>query len=260
MDPREACDRAAARAEAKWRIPAGLLSAIGAVESGRRDLGVAGRVAWPWTMNIAGAGVRQINKESAVATVRSFQIGGFQVIDVGCFQVDLFYHPEAFGTLEQAFDPEANADAAARILTGLHDRTGSWDRATAAYHSASPAEGARYLAAVRFVWPGALVRGAAGSDSLYVQFLSPESGQDGPPLPRVVGPADPSVVVQWQAPAQEALPVVVDSSGGAATRVVQSRLSTNRRRARLIRTPCLERGSCSRRAGLSPRFREGDHE
>ena len=35
-----------------------------------------------------------------------------KVIDVGCFQVDLFYHPYAFTSLEEAFDPDANARAA----------------------------------------------------------------------------------------------------------------------------------------------------
>ena len=38
-DPLGACGRAAAHAEADWHLPAGLLAAIGTVESGRGGLG-----------------------------------------------------------------------------------------------------------------------------------------------------------------------------------------------------------------------------
>ena len=48
--------------------------------------------------------------------VRALQLRGVRAIDVGCFQVDLFYHPCAFANLDDAFDPDANAFVAARIL------------------------------------------------------------------------------------------------------------------------------------------------
>ena len=54
-----------------------------------------------------------------------------QMIDVGCFQVDLYYHPLAFSSLEAAFDPEANAHAAARILTRSRSAGASWETAIA---------------------------------------------------------------------------------------------------------------------------------
>jgi hypothetical protein len=40
-DSFRACDRAAAHVEVEWHLPAGLLSAIGTVESGRGGLGSA---------------------------------------------------------------------------------------------------------------------------------------------------------------------------------------------------------------------------
>jgi hypothetical protein len=116
-DPLRACDRAAARAEAEWHLPAGLLAAIGIVESGRGGLGSALPVAWPWSINASGNAFYLSSMPAAIAAVRTLQAAGWKAIDVGCFQVDLLYHPEAFAAIETAFDPETNAQAAARILT-----------------------------------------------------------------------------------------------------------------------------------------------
>ena len=41
----------------------------------------------PWTIN-----ADQPSKAAAVGMVRAMQLRGVRVIDVGCFQVDLFYH------------------------------------------------------------------------------------------------------------------------------------------------------------------------
>ena len=115
---------------------AGLLAAIGIVESGRRAPAGMFPIIWPWTINAEGRGFYQPSKAAAVGMVRALQLRGVRVIDVGCFQVDLFYHPYAFASLEEAFDPDANARAAARILSlGRLGSTG-WDGAIAAYHSA----------------------------------------------------------------------------------------------------------------------------
>jgi hypothetical protein len=65
-------------------------------------------------------------------------------VDVGCFQINLLQHPAAFASLEEAFDPSANAAYAARFLLSLRDRTGSWENAIAAYHSATPELGNAY--------------------------------------------------------------------------------------------------------------------
>ena len=67
------------------------------------------------------------------------------------------YHPNAFALLDQAFDPVANANYAARFLTELYGQTHSWNQATARYHSATPELGADYqrkVAAALPVGPG----------------------------------------------------------------------------------------------------------
>jgi hypothetical protein len=54
------------------------------------------------------------------------------------------HHPQAFATLEEAFDTMANARYAARFLVSLYRRAGNWQVATAQYHSADPARGWPY--------------------------------------------------------------------------------------------------------------------
>ncbi len=141
---------AASRMEA---IPPGLLGAIGRVESGRRDP-LTGMVnPWPWTINVEGTGYTYGTKAEAVAAVGAFRARGARSIDVGCMQVNLMHHPNAFASLDQALDPGANAAYAARFLRQLMDQTHDWGRAAALYHSATPELAAEYGAKVRAAWP-----------------------------------------------------------------------------------------------------------
>ena len=208
------CERAAGQAERDWRLPQGLLAAIGLVESGRRPPAGAFPVIWPWTINAEGQGFYQPSKAAAVGMVRALQLRGIHVIDVGCFQVDLYYHPYAFASLEEAFDPDANARVAARILSlGRLGSTG-WDGAIAAYHSAVPLLGAVYLQRVRAVWPWIRVHSPWGqpeTEVAYAVLLSPQAR-----LVKVVTPFDP---VADQPPTERPRAMAVD--GHSMSGVVQ---------------------------------------
>jgi len=153
LPPGEQCRAAISAAERGHAIPAQLMAAIGRVESGRRDPGTGTWGAWPWTINAEGQGAYFDTKAEAVAAVRTLQTRGVRSIDVGCMQVNLMHHPDAFPNLDLAFEPAVNADYAARFLTQLHAATGDWNRATGNYHSANPAEGDPYAAKVAAVWP-----------------------------------------------------------------------------------------------------------
>ena len=140
--PYEACDQAIAAAERG--LPANLLPAISRVESGRLDP-ATGRVRpWPWTINVEGVGHVYDSKEQVIAAVTALQAKGVRSIDVGCMQVNLMHHPNAFPTLDQAFEPMTNAAYAARFLTSLHGMLKDWNLATAAYHSMDPVRGEEY--------------------------------------------------------------------------------------------------------------------
>ncbi len=151
-DPGLACRGAITTAEREAGIPAGLLQAIGRVESGRRDP-VTGRFApWPWTINAEGRGMYFPTREAAIAEVRQLQARGVRIIDVGCMQVNLHHHPNAFPSLEQAFDPLTNARYAARFLGELNATRNDWARSAGHYHSQTPERAEPYRARVLAAW------------------------------------------------------------------------------------------------------------
>jgi Transglycosylase SLT domain len=146
------CRSAAQVFEQSAGLPPGLLVAIGQVESGRLDP-ATGRVdPWPWAANHAGEGRYFASAPEAIAWVAAQQALGNRSIDVGCFQVNLQYHPDAFASLAEAFDPAANARYAADFLHRLHERSGNWQTAAALYHSADPVEGQWYGSRVVAAW------------------------------------------------------------------------------------------------------------
>ena len=148
------CHEAAQVAEQRAGLPPGMLDAIGRVESGRPDPATGQVWAWPWAVNAAGEGRSFASLAEAASYVRERQAAGVQSIDVGCFQINLLHHPDAFATLDEGFDPAANAAYAARFLSDLHQRTGGWAAAIAAYHSATPGIGEPYRDMVLARWPG----------------------------------------------------------------------------------------------------------
>ena len=119
-------------------FPPNLLNAIGRVESGRIDPRDGVVKAWPWTINAEGKGTLYETKDDAIAAVNALRARGVTSIDVGCMQVNLAWHPDAFATLEDAFDPATNVRYAARFLRALYAETTDWEVAAAYYHSKTP--------------------------------------------------------------------------------------------------------------------------
>lgn len=150
------CRQEIAEVERAERIPAHLLAAIAVVESGRQaPRNGAGRreiSAWPWTVMAEGKGRYLPSKAEAIAEVERLRSRGVRNIDVGCMQVNLMYHPDAFADLEEAFDPAANVAYAASFLKALREDKGSWAKAVAHYHSATPERHTRYRAKVFAAW------------------------------------------------------------------------------------------------------------
>jgi hypothetical protein len=155
QDPWLQCRQAIRAAERAAGMPDQLMAAIGHVESGRPDSkGVV--QPWPWTINSGGQGQMFDSKADAIAAVKALQAKGVQSIDVGCMQVNLMYHPHAFASLDQAFDPATNATYAAHFLGELYGQSHDWTQATGLYHSATPELGADYQRKVASVLPGEL--------------------------------------------------------------------------------------------------------
>ena len=142
-----ACVSAILAAQERYAIPDNILLGIGLQEAGRKLDGAI--TVWPWTVNAAGEGRYFENAAEALGWVRDRLSQGVRSIDVGCMQVNLRWHPEAFQTLEDGFDPTINADYAARFLVDLYLRTGNWADAAGSYHSFTPAKRDRYLKSLR---------------------------------------------------------------------------------------------------------------
>ncbi len=176
------CRAATPGPERGLQLPPHLLDAIGLVESGRPNPRTGVAAAWPWTINVAGVGHLYETKAAAIAAVTAAQLAGIQSIDVGCMQINLFYHSHAFANLDEAFDPAANTRYAASFLQLLRRQTGDWSAAIQAYHSATPERGAFYGAKVASVWPLAQAYG-----------LSPHAGAPATSVASQTVPAVPVV-------------------------------------------------------------------
>jgi hypothetical protein len=151
LPPELACGTAGRQAELNGALPRNLLVSVGLVESGRMD--EAGRArAWPWTVNVDGAGHYFADEPDAAAFAEAAESAGARDVDVGCFQISLQQHPGAFASMDAAFDPGSNADFAAGFLNVLKVQTGSWESAIADYHSARPALGLPYQQRVLAAW------------------------------------------------------------------------------------------------------------
>ncbi len=159
------CQQATASAERLSGVPDQLLDAISRVESGRYDDDTGAIRAWPWTINEEGQGHFYRTKSEAVQAARDFRARGVQSMDVGCTQINLMYHPDAFASLEDAFDPSHNAAYAARFLTDLFHQVGSWPHAAAAYHSQTPELGTDYQRKVLEAWADPIGGPGASSSS-----------------------------------------------------------------------------------------------
>lgn len=130
----ELCESEVLRAEQKYNIPPRLLLAIATVESGRQEKFDKKRP-WPWTICANKRGYFCSTKTAAIATVKRLIARGIKNIDVGCMQVNLLHHSDAFKNLEEAFTPHNNVNYAARLFCSLKETYNSWTHAVGYYHS-----------------------------------------------------------------------------------------------------------------------------
>ena len=101
-DPWALCAAQARAAAVARGLPRHLLGAIARVESGRWNPAKGAVLAWPWTIRAEGKGRYLPSRPAAVAAVRALQARGVDNIDVGCMQINLRYHRQAFASLDDA--------------------------------------------------------------------------------------------------------------------------------------------------------------
>ena len=165
------CTAAISAAEAKYALPPGLLGTIAKVESGRPMSGMGDVRAWPWTIDADGTGLFLDSKAAAIAWAKQGLAQGVHSMDLGCMQVNWQIHGPGLHSIEEAFDPAANADYAGRYLRTLHEEAGGdWNVAVGWYHSHTADLAADYRNRVAAVGAG-IISGIGGPEPLYQRAI-----------------------------------------------------------------------------------------
>lgn len=112
-------------------VPLGVLYAVGLTETGNKGS------LNPYALNIEGRTVFASSRDDALRQFFAARKQGKKLIDLGCMQVNHYYHGSNFSGPEEMLEPQKNILYAARFLKKLKAENGSWTMAVARYH-ASP--------------------------------------------------------------------------------------------------------------------------
>jgi hypothetical protein len=132
--------------ERKHNLSANSLYAISLHETAKKHSQHNISVVWPWTVmnNKEGKGHHFKTQNEAIRYVRMQFAAGNNNLDVGCMQINLKHHPDAFSSLDQAFSPRNNIAYGAHFLSENRKKLGSMDKAIGRYHSATEHLAAKY--------------------------------------------------------------------------------------------------------------------
>ncbi|MFK3667206.1 transglycosylase SLT domain-containing protein [Ochrobactrum teleogrylli] len=117
------------RASARYDVPLGILYAVGLTETGRKNS------LQPYAMNIEGRAEFLPSQVAALKRFTEVRAAGAKLIDLGCMQINYYYHGQEFPSVAAMLMPSLNVDYAARFLKQLHTREGNWTMAVARYHA-----------------------------------------------------------------------------------------------------------------------------
>ncbi|MDP9569944.1 UNVERIFIED_ORG: soluble lytic murein transglycosylase-like protein [Agrobacterium larrymoorei] len=123
------CERQIHDAAGQYSIPEGILYSVGLTETGRK-----GSLS-PYAINIEGKAFFPESRAEAYRLVEEARARGAKLIDVGCMQINVYFHGAEFRSIGEMFEPAKNVAYAARFLKQLHDRHETWTMAVARYHA-----------------------------------------------------------------------------------------------------------------------------
>ena len=123
------CEREMHRASVRYDVPLGMLYAVGLTETGRKNS------LQPYAMNIEGRAEFFPSQAAALRRFTQVHAEGAKLIDLGCMQINHYYHSREFPSVGAMLQPGLNVDYAARFLKRLREREGNWTMAVARYHA-----------------------------------------------------------------------------------------------------------------------------
>lgn len=180
----DVCEREMTRAAKTYGIPLGILFAVGLTETG-----IGGHL-HAYALNLEGDTVYSLDKQQAIERFKAAKASGKKLIDIGCMQLNHYYHADRFASLEEMFDPHKNVDYAARFLKELKQSEGSWTLAVGRYNAGknnNPAQ-KRYVCRV-------LAHLAESGFGAWTPTSAAFCGKEAPSAQ----PAHPQVMEQWAA-------------------------------------------------------------
>jgi soluble lytic murein transglycosylase-like protein len=124
-----ACEREMILAAKRYDVPLAVLYAVGLTETSRRGS------LQPFALNIAGVSLFPATLVEALQQFERARKRGERLIDVGCMQINHYFHGRHFRSVEAMFDPHENVNYAAHFLRELRAREGSWTLPAARYHA-----------------------------------------------------------------------------------------------------------------------------
>jgi soluble lytic murein transglycosylase-like protein len=136
------CENAIIHYEELYQIPKGLLGAISKIESAGNPLAL-------------GDGVNIYNlktKEELLTKVNALIAQAKTNFDVGCMQLNYYWHHKNFTSLEEMVDVKANVRYASSYLFSLYKQENSWHKAVRLYHSRDPNYNRKYSRKVTLAW------------------------------------------------------------------------------------------------------------
>ncbi|MEJ5021378.1 transglycosylase SLT domain-containing protein [Ochrobactrum vermis] len=123
------CEREMHHASVRYDVPLGIVYAVGLTETGRKNS------LQPYAMNIEGRAEFMPSQMAAVRRFDEVRAEGAKLIDLGCMQINYYYHSKEFPSVAAMLMPSLNVDYAARFLRQLRQREGNWTMAVARYHA-----------------------------------------------------------------------------------------------------------------------------
>jgi hypothetical protein len=150
--------------------------AITQTETGRSQNGVMRP--WPWTVNMEGEGHWFPDRAAALTFAQAQFDRGARSFDIGCFQINFRWHGENFVSLDQMFDPTANATYAAHFLLDLQKESGDWSMAAGAFHSRTEEHAETYRSRFDDFRAAAVAAGVDDAEGAGPLLLAAAEGDD----------------------------------------------------------------------------------
>jgi hypothetical protein len=138
----EECLAAIDKYEQLYKIPTGLLKAVGKVESEYNFLALND-----------GLGSHNFKTKQEVLNRINYLVDiGKTNFDIGCMQINYYWHRKNFNSIEEMLNVSWNVRYAASLIHGLYKEHGTWQAAVRHYHSYEPSIHKQYSKKIALAW------------------------------------------------------------------------------------------------------------